>query len=543
MAATREIFVCHSSADEVVAGEICRELESRGFSCWIAPRNAEPGLEYAQALTAAITNASIFLLLLSANADRSRHVRRELEIADRRGIPIVSVRIEERNLFENLDYFVANQQWCNLVARPVEDHLGDLEEVLRRRLGNPATERLWRELGGPLADRYALPAPRALLSIDGGGIRGLISLEILARIERLLAARRSDPSSFRLSDYFDFIAGSGSGGLFAIALAQGRSVRELLEFFATNAAEMFGKAVRPFGSMFLPNVVAPSPRLAAAMHDFIGQEGTLSPESLRCLTMIVVRNHDYHSAWPLTNNPLAKYNDLRRVDSWRRFQLLPLARACMLWSPRAHPEIMEIPNTSRTVRLSDGTFTPYANPAFLLYEAATSKPYGLEWRRGERNLLLVSIGTGRLPVLPSGQAGAGNIEDLLIPFMNATVFDQDLKCRTVGRCIHGPPIDRQIGDLIAREADGRIIAPSKDTGREFTYVRYEYELSPDGLSSLGVLAPPSCDPELILDLESEHDIERLREVGRSVASTVGEDHFTAVPASAAAALSSGSSRG
>ena len=49
-----------------------------------------------------------------------------------------------------------------------------------------------------------------ILSIDGGGIRGILPGQILVRLEELL--QQQDPRS-RLADYFDFMAGTSTGGI------------------------------------------------------------------------------------------------------------------------------------------------------------------------------------------------------------------------------------------------------------------------------------------------------------------------------------------
>src|SRR6516225_2774416 len=53
--------------------------------------------------------------------------------------------------------------------------------------------------------------PRKLLALDGGGIHGLISIEILARIEKLLRVELRRDDQFVLADYFDYIAGTSTG--------------------------------------------------------------------------------------------------------------------------------------------------------------------------------------------------------------------------------------------------------------------------------------------------------------------------------------------
>jgi len=91
----RDLFVCHSSDDAAVATEIVQRLEALGISCWIAPRDVEPGTSYAESLYHAIEKAPVFAVLMSRGANMSRHVVRELEIADQMSKRIVPVRLED----------------------------------------------------------------------------------------------------------------------------------------------------------------------------------------------------------------------------------------------------------------------------------------------------------------------------------------------------------------------------------------------------------------------------------------------------------------
>jgi hypothetical protein len=61
-----------------------------------------------------------------------------------------------------------------------------------------------------LTERIELEGQKKLLAIDGGGIRGVLALEVLQWIEDLLKAK-SARADFRLADYFDYIAGTSTG--------------------------------------------------------------------------------------------------------------------------------------------------------------------------------------------------------------------------------------------------------------------------------------------------------------------------------------------
>ncbi|MGH6936381.1 MAG: hypothetical protein ACRED2_09410, partial [Methylocella sp.] len=58
-----------------------------------------------------------------------------------------------------------------------------------------------------LSERLERKGPRKLLAIDGGGIRGVLALQILAKIEALLKVEAGNPD-YRLADYFDYVAGA-----------------------------------------------------------------------------------------------------------------------------------------------------------------------------------------------------------------------------------------------------------------------------------------------------------------------------------------------
>ena len=68
---------------------------------------------------------------------------------------------------------------------------------------------------------FRSPGPKRILSLDGGGVRGIATLAYLKKLEDLLRERHGGRADFRLCHYFDLIAGTSTGSIIAAAMAQG----------------------------------------------------------------------------------------------------------------------------------------------------------------------------------------------------------------------------------------------------------------------------------------------------------------------------------
>src|SRR5215831_15925869 len=82
--------------------------------------------------------------------------------------------------------------------------------------------------------------PRKLLSLDGGGIRGLITIEILAKVESILREQSGKPSLV-LADYFDYIAGTSTGAVIGTLLSLGKPVDEIRRIYLDCGHMMFDR--------------------------------------------------------------------------------------------------------------------------------------------------------------------------------------------------------------------------------------------------------------------------------------------------------------
>lgn len=75
--------------------------------------------------------------------------------------------------------------------------------------------------------------PFKILSLDGGGIRGLYTAKLLLECEQELCRGRA------LSSYFDMFAGTSTGGIIILGLARGLSMQEIYDFYREDGKEIF----------------------------------------------------------------------------------------------------------------------------------------------------------------------------------------------------------------------------------------------------------------------------------------------------------------
>ena len=81
--------------------------------------------------------------------------------------------------------------------------------------------------------------PKRILALDGGGLRGILSLGFLQKIENVLGKRHGDGDDFRLCDYFDLMAGTSTGAIIATLLAMGWRVEEIRNMYMQLGERVF----------------------------------------------------------------------------------------------------------------------------------------------------------------------------------------------------------------------------------------------------------------------------------------------------------------
>jgi uncharacterized protein len=363
--------------------------------------------------------------------------------------------------------------------------------------------------------------PKRMLALDGGGIRGALTLGYLARIESILRERAGGDPDFRLCDYFDLIGGTSTGSIIAAGLALGYSVEKLADIYRTLGEQVFEEGFFRFGVI---GAKFPKEPLVQALTTHFG-DVTLGSDKLRTGLMVMTKRLDTGSRWLLHNNPRGKFYNPRpeKPGTGNRDLLLrSIVRASTAAPHYFDPELIQIsPEVSGA--FVDGGVSPYNNPAMQLLMLATCSGYGLNWPFGEGRLLLVSAGTGfrtlRMPAeeiieMPAVRLAA---ESMLSIMEDANWLGQAV-LQWMARSPTSWTIDSEVGDLRSEVLGG---GPAL-----ISYQRYEVEFEPRWLKSKLNMDLSDEECTALCAMDNPENVGQLTRLGRAAAAAQVEPaHF------------------
>lgn len=387
-----------------------------------------------------------------------------------------------------------------------------------------------------LARRLARPGPKRILSLDGGGTRGIVSLGFLAEIERALCG--DDPAG-RLADHFDLIGGTSTGAVIAAALALGWRVADIRDMYMRFAAEVFRRRWRRW--LLLTRYRSePLERLLRQSLHSDGQSSDAAdvllggPELLTGLA-IVMKRVDTGSPWVVSNLPGAPHFGDRDggANGNARLPLRKLVQASaaapLFFEPTEFDLGQSVDGAMERGRFVDGGVTPYNNPALRLLELARLPVFGLRWPLGPERLMIVSIGTGRFRMRGArpafAQAPGAWLRSLpgRLPLMQAifalrgTIKDGEMHTL---RSLYGlgwsPAAAAVDGEVGAMTGGGVTDAPL------FTVLRYDLDF--DAMARAGEIS--AAEAHRFQDFDAPADMARLRALAQAAAAhTVVPGHL------------------
>jgi patatin-like phospholipase/acyl hydrolase len=238
-------------------------------------------------------------------------------------------------------------------------------------------------------------APKRILALDGGGIRGALTLGYLKTIEDVLKAQHGAEDDFRLCDYFDLIGGTSTGAIIAAALAMGMSVDDVKTKYFELGGEIFGKKYHWWNPFELDELVKAgfdSTPLETELHKLYG-DITMGSDKLKTGLCIVAKRADTNSVWPIINHPGGKYFNSadginKDIPVWKAVRASAAAPTYFI------PQVINVGGGMPDAAFIDGGVSMANNPSLQLLMVATLKGFPFRWKLGAENILVVSVGTG-----------------------------------------------------------------------------------------------------------------------------------------------------
>ena len=226
-------------------------------------------------------------------------------------------------------------------------------------------------------DRHLFgPGPKRILALDGGGLRGTLSIAFLERMELLLAEAAG--TSVRLCDAFDLIGGTSTGAILSGGLALGHSAGAMHDLYARLGPRVFRRNIWRIQGLRAKFDAA---RLREEMKPIVGERTLDSPDLLTGFCVVIERM-DY-------GQPLDRLQQ-------SAVALLGASAGCLLHrqpvlsaggsDPSQHhgaryfdPELLDILGKGELGLFVDGGVTPHNNPSLHLTFLATLPQHGIGW--------------------------------------------------------------------------------------------------------------------------------------------------------------------
>jgi uncharacterized protein len=354
------------------------------------------------------------------------------------------------------------------------------------------------------------PGRKRILSLDGGGVRGAVSIAFLERLEELVEEIEGKPT--RLCDWFDLIGGTSTGAIIACALALGFRASDIRKLYETLGPLVFRKR-----ALRVPGLRAVFDRkdLLRELKRFIGDR-TLDSDELLTGLCIVSKRLDTGSSWVLTNVPDTQFWDTPADFSFignRHYSLASIVRASAAAPHFFDPELIEVAKGAGKGLFIDGALTPHNCPAFQLLLVALLPQFGLSWQTGKENLTVISIGTGSFrPKVAISELNWLRPLGMAVRALTAQISDSQQLVLTLmawlGESRIPWPINMQLGDLEGTAPGGEPL---------FRFLRYDVQLEQDWLrDQLGL----SLDQAMVTNyrkIDVAKNISALYQLGRLAA--------------------------
>ncbi len=380
-------------------------------------------------------------------------------------------------------------------------------------------------MSNQLPDRWNSRPTKRILALDGGGIRGALTLGFLEQIEALVRKQHNNPSML-LSDYFDLIIGTSTGSIIATGLALGMTVEEIKAKYLELGGKIFKKKRKPwlkdFGLGFRYFLAANyderplEEELKKTFSNENNEPHHLGSDAIRTGLCIVAKRADTFSTWLFHNNPKAKFYDMNK-----QLALWELVRASSAAPTYFKPVKIHV-DKSEIGAFVDGGVSSANNPALMAFLMAAIKGFNYNWELGADKMMLVSVGTGfklneekDLDEIVN-RAGVHWGNSAIDMFMSDANYLNQMLLQAFSNSSTAQSIDLQVGDLADDLIGG---APL------YHYNRYNMALEYDVLKEMGHNFS-QAEVDGLIQMDRGENAKLLYDLGSAMAAkSVKAEHF------------------
>jgi uncharacterized protein len=365
--------------------------------------------------------------------------------------------------------------------------------------------------------------PKRILSLDGGGIRGALTLGYLKKIETILRAKENNPELL-LCDYFDLIGGTSTGSIIAAGLSIGMTVDELKDQYMELGGKIFGDKRNfwnPLETLKYLKAEYNYKELENSLKAIFG-DMTIESDKIKTGLCIVSKRADTNSTWPLINHPKGKFFD-SQLDKNKNIPLWQAVRASSAAPTYFVPQMIDVGN-GQNAAFVDGGVSMANNPSFTLLMVATLKGFPFHWKMGAENLSLVSVGTGySIFKKQTGQitnawikTWAESVPDML---MQDASWQNQIMLQWLSDSPTASYIDQEIEYLKDDYIGGQ---------PQLKYLRYNFPITENDLNGLKIKGKSFTDKDVasLLEMSNAQNRELLYEIGKVAGEKeIKEEHF------------------
>jgi patatin-like phospholipase/acyl hydrolase len=363
--------------------------------------------------------------------------------------------------------------------------------------------------------------PKRILSLDGGGIKGALTIGYLKKIETILREKENN-DKLLLCDYFDLIGGTSTGSIIAAGLAIGMEVDEISKLYMDLGGKIFGKKRsfwKPWETWKFLKANYDYSVLEKSLKDTFGEILLGGPE-IKTGLCIVAKRADTNSTWPIINHPGGKFfdSDIGRNKDIPLWQAIRASSAAPTYFV---PQLIDVGN-GQTAAFVDGGVSMANNPSLNLLMVATLKGFPFGWEMGEDKLEVVSLGTGySIFSKKTSEIEDSWMMDWAKNVPNMLMQDSSWQNQIMMQWLSNSPTAANI-DMEINGLDGDYIGGKP----QIKYLRYNFPITLDTLNALPTdKVYTDDDVESLIEMSNAENRFELLKIGTLASDTIKKEHF------------------